>query len=494
LADKITIRQRAAAAWRVAFGHADDLVGAYSSFYRNGKAVPASKAAPFAWPSWRSGKPAWQIADIDAYIKDGFSRNSIIYSAIMYKYRAMMAAPLRAYTGEADHPEPLPADAPLAKLIARPNEHQSMIELHGQNIVYLNVAGNCYQYFDRPSPGALPTAIYSLRPDRVFVVPGGKSAKMSLAGFLYVPEGKSAWGKMSMAERRGSLDDGRALPILPEDIMHTKLPNPGDPLEGMGYGLSPIRPGAYSADLDNALTDYLNLFFKHGGVPPLAFSFASAITDKMMAYLRERLSDEYGGYVNWIKPIVLDEGGKVERIGLAFDELGSKGLDMRNETRILGPFGVPAILVGAQTGLENATYSNLEGLRRLFWQDTMVPETRLFEIDYKYFLRDRDGRDWAEFDFSDVPALKQDIGALTEAAERMWRMSTPASIAYATVGLPVPRYEGDEISYVSMGLYPAGGEMPAPNNVTESGAASATDEPRKMLGIGDSKKKDQSTT
>ena len=500
MTDKITLRQRAAAALKVFRGRADDLVSAYDQFYNNGGArANEQKSSPFYWPSFRTDVPAWQMTDYDSYVTDGFSRNSLVYACIMYKVRAMTVAPLKGYSGEMDHPEPLPPDAPLAKLVDRPNAHQSMNELMAQNIVYSNISGNSYQYFDRKRENALPDAIYSLRPDRVFIVPGRKDGQSTLNGFLYVPEGKSAYANWSQSEQASALKDGRVFPILPGDMMHTKFPNPGDPLEGMGYGLSPLSPAAHSADLDNHLTDYLNLFFKHGGLPPLAFSFADAITDNTMAYLRERLSEEYGGYVNWIKPLVLDKGGKVERVGLTFDEMGSEKLDMRDESRICQAFGVPPILVNAQVGLAHATLANAEELRRQFWEDTMVPDALMYEVDYKYYLRDNNGRSWAQFDFSQVPALQKNVPELVASAHKLWQMSYPANIATAAVGLEIEEIVGGDISYVPMNVIEAGTERPAPaafgststGGDDEEGAADSTDDARKMIEAADAKKKDR---
>ncbi len=462
MTDKITLRQRALAAWKVASGRADDLVDAYDSFHRNGGArANQQKMAPFYWPSWQTDVPAAKMIDYGSYVKDGFTRNSLIYAAIMYKVWSMTAAPLRAYTGEPDHPEPLSLDAPLSQLLARPNPHQSMLELHTQNIVYINVSGDCFQYLDRKNPRAtgLPDAIYSLRPDRVFVIPERQDGESKIRGFLYVPEGKSAFRDWPRSEQVSAVEDGRAFPIMPESMIHTKFPNPGDTFEGMGYGLAPISACAYSADLDNSLTDYLNLFFKHGGVPPIAYSFPGRVDDKTLSYIRTRVSEQYGGYVNWIEPIVLDGGAKVERVGLTFEEMGSQKLDERDETRILMTFGVPGILVNSQSGLAHATMANAETLRTQFWQDRMIPESRLFEVDYRYYLQDP--RAWPAFDFSQVPALQQDKVQLTEAAWKLWQMSVPANVALAEVGLSVEEIVGGDISYVPLNMIEAGTERPA---------------------------------
>lgn len=441
------------------------------------------KSGPFAWPDWRTGTPEWQIVDFQTYVGEGFNANSLIYGAIMYKVRSLWQVPLMACKGDPQRPVRLPPDNDLSKLVARPNMHQSWMEFQGQNTVYLNIAGNCYIWLERPKAGGLPESMYSMRPDRVFIVPGDKG---DLQGYVYVPEGRTAWNNWDRGQRRRALDDGRALPILPEDMIHVKLPNPLDPLEGLGYGLSPISPLAYSADTDNSVTKFLKLFFDRGGAPPYWFSFEVPLNDADLARIREELNDETGGWRNWTRSGVLDKGGKVERIGLTFDEMGFGDLDSRNETRILGPFGVPPILVGSRSGLERSTYSNYAEARRQCWEDTLIPETTLFETEYHYYLQD--GANFVTFDYSGVPALQKDKPALIEAAHKMWTMGVPASQAFEVVGLDVEELPEGDTGYVPINMTPIGLEPepvpaalapaaePTPPTDDNEGAAEAEEE------------------
>lgn len=371
-------------------------------------AVPAPRArkvSPFIWPSYEDGQPQWQLIDYQAYVNEGFNLNSLIYSAIMYKARSLVSAPLRAYTGEQDDPEPLPPGAPLAKLIQRPNPHQSQVELRQQQTAYLNIDGNNYVYLDRSGASGPPKALYNLRPDRVMIVPGERDGQSTILGYVYVPDGKSAYVNANRATRERMRNEGEALFIVPQDVMHTKLPNPLDPLEGMGYGLSPISPMARSADVDNSITHFLKLFFDHGVMVPGMVSIDDPITDEISAGIRERWKEIYGGYYRWAEEVgVLGRGARYQRIGLSFDEMGFDAQDQRNETRILGPFGVPPILIGSRVGLERSTFSNYEEARKAFWEDTMVPESRLFETDYQYYLND--GGAFVAFDYTQVPAFQ----------------------------------------------------------------------------------------
>lgn len=452
---KPNIFNRAKIAWRVFKG----------GFPGSAKGGFPLKAGMLAWPTLGEENPMWHIADYASYVAEGFNLNSLIYSAVMYKYRALSSVRLRGYTGDRDHPEPLDASHPLVKLLDRPNPHQSWNELQGQADAFLNVSGNAYFWLVRKRRKGLPEAIYCPRPDRVFIVPQkksklGKDKRAQLAGYSYVPEGAAK-------------TDG--IPILPQDMMHIKLPNLFDPLNGLGEGLSPISPAAQCADIDNNVTRFIKLFWERGGVPPYWFMFDVPLDDAIVKSLRKRTEDLYGGFEGWTKHGVLDRGGRLERVGLTFEEMGFDGMDERNEGRILGPFGVPPILVGTRFGLARSTLANYAEARTHFWEDTMIPELGLFEQEYQYYLRGDDGS-FVMYDYSKVPALQKDMPILTEAAHKMWSMGVPANIAFETVGLDVEEVPVGDEAFIPLGVMPAGvsGEIvPTP---TGGGAASREEE------------------
>jgi len=359
--------------------------------FRHGLPAPQLKAPPYLWPAHRSGTAQWLMHNYESYVAEGFSMNTLIYSAIMYKVRAMRAAPLRAWTGDGEQRELLPPDHPLQALVSRPNFHQGFSEFFGQCIVYRNLSGNSFTMLDRPGAGdVLPTALFNLRPDRVRIMPERKGARSGIKGFLYVPESKS-------------VQDG--IPILPKDMMHVKSTNPGDSLEGMGFGLSAMAPLARSGDVDNAITQFLKLFFDRGAMLPGVLQFDQPMTEAHISRIKERWKEIYGGFENWTDVGVLDQGATYQRVSLGFDEMAFEGQDERNESRILGPFGVPPILIGSRIGLNRATYANAKEARQQFWQDTMVPETLDFEAEFRFYLRYENA--YVAFDFSKVPALQE---------------------------------------------------------------------------------------
>lgn len=393
------------------------------------------KSAPYIWMPGQNGIPQEPLTDYRSYVEEGFNANALIYSAIMYKVRALSSAPLRGYSGSAERPELLQPLDPLSMLLTRPNANQSWRTLQQLSTVYLNLSGNAYIYLDRPkSSSELPIALYTLRPDRVKIVP----QKGGIKGYLYVPESQSIY-------------DG--IPILPINMIHVKFPNPDDPLEGLGYGLPPIAPLARNADVDNMVTKFLHQFFKRGAMGMSALEFNVPLTDATISRLRNEWTEIYGGFNEWGKPIVLDNSGKYRNMTPTFDQLGFDSIDSRDESRILSCFGVPGMLIGTRSGLERSTFQNFEQADRTFWQNTMIPELRLFEVEYQHSFNTPDDT-FVRFDISEVPALQRDIVPVVEAAYKLWSMGTPRDVAFSMVGLNSQPTPGGDKSYVPVNFLP----------------------------------------
>lgn len=412
--------------------------------FRHGYPV---KSVPKPWAPWRQLQPQWHLIDLSSYVNEGFAGNSLVYSAIMYKARTMMTAPLRAYTGDPDYPELLSPKHSLSKLVARPNEHQSWTEFQVLNVVYLNVAGNVYIYKDRKKQ-----QLQALRPDRVFIVPG-KGTPAKLSHFLYVPEGKSP----------SYSSNADTFPILPEDMIHIKLPYPLDPLEGMGYGMSPMSACAKVIDVDNMVTEFLNVFFQKGTMLTGILTFDIPLKEDVVDTILERWGKKYGGHSKWDTG-VLDRGGSYQRLGLTFEEMGFAEQDARNECRILGPFGVPPILISSRVGLERSTYSNYESARAACWQDTLVPELKMFEVEFQQHLKAR--KAFVKFDLSQVPALQKNLAPIINSAFTLWQMGVPANQALTAVGLRIGDVPGGDVPHISSG---GRGEDQGPHVGTEEG-------------------------
>ena len=390
------------------------------------------------WPRWLDNQPQWQLIDYSSYINEGMNLNALIYSAINYKVRASYSALLKAYSGDPDNPDPIAPSSPLAQLIMRPNPAMSTRQFVANVVVSLNVAGNAFVYVRRGArKDSVPEQLIPLRPDRVFIVP--HSNKKELLGFMYVPEGVMT-------------TNGEA--ILPRDMIHMKFVNPGDELSGFGYGLSPLSPLARSADVDNAVTHFLKLFFDRGTMPMGMLSFDTKLDDTTAQEVKDRFTEIYGSYENWSDVGVIDQGGKYEQITPTFSQLGFDVIDERNESRILGPFGVPGILIGTRIGLQRSTLANYKEAREQFWEDTFIPELTLVEDDLAYFLQSEDGAEFVRFDLTHVPALRKQYAPLITAFSEGVSAGITKDALADMLELPVGKMPDGDVTYLGPGLTP----------------------------------------
>jgi len=422
-----------------------------------------NKNAPFVWPDFRSGSPSWRLIDIDAYIDEGFTINSLIYSAVMVKAKAASQAVMKAYsTDETGNPILLPDDDPLQMLVSNPNPYMGRRAFNMWQTVFFNIAGESYVWLDRRPGEEVPIAQYLLNPRRMYIVPNPTGGK-SILGYLYVPEGKG-------------FDDG--IPMIPEDIVHSKLPNPNDPLDGLGYGLSPISSMARSADVDNIITEFLQIFFENGAIPAGVLSFETGLRDNDIARIKERWLEMYGGYKNWSEIGVLDQGGQYNRVGMNFEELGFASLDERNESRVLGPFGVPPIMIGSRLGLLRSTYSNYEEAREAFWKDTMIEELGLHEESYAMRLKTESGS-YVKYDLSNIPALQDDRAEISSVYNAAWIAGAITKNEYRKMINLDPTDDGD-VYLVSSGqmLLPLGSVPVGVSGDSPAGIGAGDDDDR----------------
>ncbi len=399
---------------------------------------PQRKKTPLKFSTRSSDQPQWSMVDYESFYNEGFASNSVIYAAIMIKVRAVTQVGLVAVDNKTDEiTEPnnfsqrFIADESndneeqqLANLLNRPNKYMSGKEFQQLQTTFLNLTGNAFTVIVRDKKQKNPVSLWSLNPAHVQIIPAKDG---EITGYFYTPKGEI---------------ENERIPILPADMMHVKLPNPDDPLGGLGFGLSPIAPLAKSADVDNQITNFLKVFFEHGAMPSGALKLKDVmLDDEAIAEIKESFMSTYGNYENWADIAVLDMTMDYERIGLTFDEMDFRNLDGRNESRMLLPFGVPAEIMPIRLGLEGSTFANKEEARKWFWQDTMTYELGLFIDEYKFFLTTESGIT-PKWDFSKVGALKENTKEQIDGAVALIGSGVPPEIAFNTVGLDVEDYEG----------------------------------------------------
>ena len=272
---------------------------------------------------------------------------------------------------------------PLYDLMRRPNPAMSWYQFIEQFVTFLQVAGNVYTYKERDR-GNRVTALQLLRPDRMRIVPGAYGAE----SYIYEV-------------------DGRDYRLPKDDVCHLALPNPGGDL----YGLSPLQTLARTVNLDSAMTDFAKVYFQNAGVPSGLLKLKRRLqTQEEASTIRSRWRSQFGGSSNFHRVAILDEDADYQQMASAPKDMALSELHNLTESRICSVFQVPAILVGANVGLQRSTYSNYREARMAFHSETLEPMVARILDHLNFYITDREygGPEYITVDWSAMRASLDD--------------------------------------------------------------------------------------
>ena len=353
---------------------------------------------------WTAGKAQYLPRTVDTYDAEAYRKVALIFRAVQYVADAAATAPVKAYQMIDGEPDELP-DHPIRQLFTRPNGSMGEARFMSFVTMVMSVSGFCLIEKERDGFGNV-IGLWPLRSDWARPIPRQQRAP----DWEYrIPGEQSA--RILKAEN--------VIPITYADT-------PTNDYTGIG----PLEILLRETSVTNSLTDFLKVFMDRGALPlyaiipqdegPASAQWKKQETkDAFMAAWRQR----YGGLHNAADPLPMVGVKDIKRIGMDFNELAYKDLNDLQDARIASAFGIPPILLGAQVGLDKATYSNYEQARRSFYEDTMTPLwARLDDAFSRHLLNDRDFRSdiQLQFDTSVVPALQDDTDAAVENAVKLY--------------------------------------------------------------------------
>ena len=367
-----------------------------------GTILGSSKSIATLIPTWQQGQPVWTDVDFGSMVQEGYSRNELIFVCV--SKAANTASQVRLQVLNKATEEPIPHH-PIMAILERPNPIMSQFDLWASVHIYLKLAGRAYYEKERSSSGQV-VRLWPLRPDWVKPIRGSSGSDEPLRAYKFGPPGVEP-----------------AI-LEPRDVLDFRLFHPLDYLKGH----APVVVAARAGDVDNAVTGFLKLFFDKGGTPPGLLKSTQRLTDAQVEIIRQRWGERYGGYEQWMTPAVLDSDAEYQKIGLNFQEMGFDVLDARDEVRICMVMDVPPTVVGAKIGLDRAILANAREFRRMWWEDSLVPQYSMIAAELNADLApEYGGNITMAWDYSEVPALQEDR------SERWKRASDGVMQGWATI-------------------------------------------------------------
>lgn len=371
-------------------------------------------------------QPRFTPRQYDQLAAEGYQKNVIAYRCIRLISQNAAAIPWTVSEGRGENRVRL-LDHPLLTLLRQPNPMQGGSELFEALYGFYLIAGNAYLECIAPG-GASPRELWTLRPDRMRVIPGKQGLPEA---YRYQVGGQSV--------------DFRADPLTGQaDVLHVKAFHPLDDW----YGMSPMEAAAFSIDQHNDAAKWNASLLQSSGRPsgalvykPAHADMAEHLTEEQRRALKDEIESYYNGPANAGRPLVLEGGLDWREMSLSpkdMDWLAGKDVSARE---IALAFHVPAQLIGVQGSL---TFANFEQARLALFDDAILPLLDHMKGELNNWLAPRFGRDiTVDYDLDGVEALGP-------RREKTWERVTRAD--FMTVnekrkvfGLP-PLADGDRLT------------------------------------------------
>ena len=326
-----------------------------------------------------------------------YKKESWVRAAIDAIYRTATSNGFRLITEDENDPNQLTEKeiSRIMALLRTPNPDDSFTDIVAEIAVDLHLYGDAYLEIVKDDLG-IPVSIYNLYAPSIKIKVNKNG---TILGYIQNASGTRI--------RNGQ---GTAVEFEPEEIVHFKLPNPGNEV----YGLSPIESLLIPIETDLQAQQYNLTFFKNNATPKLHIDLGNC-TLQQLKRTKEFFKREYLG--NPHKTLITEGGVKVTPIGTKPAEMEFLKLRKFSRDEILAVFGVPPMKVGITEDVNRASALEAD---KSFKADKIIPLQRMISkkinlcviklfneprVRFEFVELDlRDQKEQAEIDALDIKA------------------------------------------------------------------------------------------
>lgn len=392
-----------------------------------------------------AGNAVWSQRDFAQLAKEGYQQNAVVNACVAKIAQAVATIPIVAYKQQGKKKVEI-EDHPVVLLLKRPNPEQDYAALIAGLVSHYKISGNSYmERTGEDDPAKME--LYTWRPDRVTIVPRDDGM---IGGYEYRAGG---------GVKRLEVDPDRGL----RPVLHLKTFNPTDDWLGM----SPLDACAYAIDITNTAAKWNLGILNNSGSPSGAFIYApkdgadAGLSDGQIAQMRSQI-DEMTSANGRHRPLVLDGGFEWRQMGLNPEQMQFvEGAD-RAAREIAFALGVPPMMLGIRG---DNTYSNYQEARQAFYQDTVIPLTRLIMGALTRWFERQLGEGVT------LEANTDQLEALAPMRKELWtglQQCTFLSINEKREAVGYTPVNGGEDVYVPAGLLPLGMPDTIPGDSAEA--------------------------
>jgi len=333
--------------------------------------------------------PQWTPKDIAKLTEAGYQNCCTVYACVNLIVEAAAGVPWMLFKkpGSSNGKREKIEEHDLLTRLHRPNPQDGGAAFIKNALAYYLIAGNSYLIKVGPERGA-PQELYTMRPDRVMILPGSKFEP--IRGYRY-----------------GVIGQHKDFGV--NEVLHLKAFHPLDDW----YGLSPIEVAAKQIDTQAMSTEWNARLLENDARPPGALRTEGALEDEQRVALRKGLKENIQGYKNVAEPFIFEGGLKWESIAITPKDMDWLGSDKLNTRKICSVFKVAPELIGDS---EQKTYSNFGEARKALYVESVLPLLSYLRDEFNNWLTPAwgDERLYLEYDKNAIEALREELGAVYE--------------------------------------------------------------------------------
>ena len=348
-----------------------------------------------AMSTWKNANEIWQSKAV-AEQEGTYGAQVTVYACVKRICISAQEAPLRIARKTKEGWKDIENHF-MSPLLKRPNNEMHYAEFLWHVVSHLELTGKSYVWKWRAATGE-PVEMWPVPSSWVLPIRDGSGLK-----------GYSVW-------------QGEGKPrqlVLPEDMTRTIYPDPCNLTDGLG----PLQAAMRDVQTDEERADYIIEMLTNTRSPGLILTQPEGWTPDQKDEVRALLNSGLGRGRRGRTLFLEGEGAKIDQAA-PLKDLDWPGMSALSETRICAAFGVPPIIIGLRSGLQNATYSNYEQAEKSFYQGSMVPRWKMLDAAFtRGFLRDEGETDDSVecyHDTSDVRALREDEDKNAERANKIF--------------------------------------------------------------------------
>lgn len=338
------------------------------------------------------GQPQHTPRNYEAFSKEGYQINVIAYKCVSIISRAAAPITWNLFTKpRAGISEPVEISShPLLDLLNKPNPMQGQSSFFESLIAYYLIAGNSYIESVGTSPTSAPTELWSIRPDRVRIIPGQY-------GLPQAYEFKSTTKTILFPVDQVTGES---------QILHLKTFHPTD----NWYGMSAIESALYSIDQHNESGKWNTSLLQNMATPSGVITVTQdgsnpmgVLPDTQFENVKDQIKERLEGSKNAGRVLLLEGGMDWKQMGLTPKEMDwIEGRKMASRDIALA-FGVPPIILNIPG---DSTFNNYREARLSLYEDTILPLLDMIKFELNSWLVPRFGDNiFLNYDVDSITAL-----------------------------------------------------------------------------------------